>query len=78
MKKERLESFNNLKNNFSEKTKIEIIKNNYLNKIIFCHLYQEFTYINKLYKSSNYLNSKILVKYYCSQSHQDHSFTLID
>ena len=53
-------------------------KKNYLHKRIYCHLCQEYTYINKLYKSSDDLDCKILVKYYCSESHEDHCCTLID
>ena len=74
----RLKKINNLKNNLTEKEKIEIIKNNYLHRRVFCYLCQEYTYINKFYKSSDNINCQILIKYYCSERHEAHSCTLID
>ena len=78
MRNNRIKKLNDLQNNTTEKEKIEIIKKNYLHKRIFCHLCQEYTYINKFYKSSDDIDCKILVKYYCSESHEDHCSTLID
>ena len=78
MRNNRIKKLNELQNNTSEKEKIKIIKNNYLHKRIFCHLCQEYTYVNKFYKSSDDIDCKILVKYYCSESHKDHCSTLLD
>ena len=78
MRNNRIKILSDLQNNTTEKEKIEIIKKNYLHNRIFCHLCQEYTYINKFYKSSDYIDCKILVKYYCSESHEDHCSTLID
>ena len=63
---------------YSNKEKIKIIKEHYKNKRLFCCLCQEYTFINKLYKSSDDVDNKILVKYYCSESHRDHYQNLID
>ena len=78
MKNERIKKLSDLQNNTSEKEKIETIKKNYLYKSIFCHLCHEYTYINKIYKASDDFGNNILVKYYCSESHEDHCCTLID
>ena len=77
-KNKRSKEINNLQKNINEKEKIELIKNNYLHRKVFCHLCQEYTYINKLYKKSDDINCEILVKYYCSESHEDHCCSLID
>ena len=78
MRNNGIKKLNYLYNNITEKEKIEIIKNNYVYKRIFCHLCQEYTYVNKFYKSSDDIDCKILVKYYCSESHKDHCSTLLD
>ena len=77
-KNQRIKQLNDLQKKYSEKEKVEIIKKKYLNKKIFCFLCQEYTYINKFYKSTDETDYKILVKFYCSETHKYHSFSLID
>ena len=77
-KNQRIKQLNDLQKKYSEKEKVEIIKKKYLNKKIFCFLCQEYTYINKFYKSIDETDNKILVKFYCSEAHKYHSFSLID
>jgi hypothetical protein len=77
-KNQRIKQLNDLQKKYSEKEKVEIIKKKYLNKKIFCFLCQEYTYINKFYKSTDEADNKILVKFYCSEAHKYHSFSLID
>jgi len=77
-KNQRISQLNDLQKKYSEKEKVEIIKKKYLNKKIFCFLCQNYSFINKFYKSADEVDNKILVKFYCSESHKYHSFSLID
>ena len=63
---------------YSEKEKVEIIKQKYLDKKIFCFLCQNYQFINKFYKSTDEVDYKILVKFYCSETHRYHSCSLIE
>ena len=38
----------------------------------------EYTFINKLYKNKDDIDHKILVKFYCSESQEDHNCELIE
>ena len=78
LKNQRIKQLNDLQEKYSEKEKVEIIEKKYLNKKIFCFLCQEYTYINKFYKSIDEVDNKILVKFYCSETHKCHTFSLID
>ena len=57
-KNQRIKQLNDLQKKYSEKEKVEIIKKKYLNKKIFCFLCQEYTYINKFYKSIDETDNK--------------------
>lgn len=65
-------------NDLFDFNKIEIIKQNFSNKKIFCYECNEYTFINKLFKDKDDIDHKILVKFYCSESHEDHCFDLIE
>ena len=75
---QRIKELNDLQKKYSEKEKVEIIKKKYLNKKIFCFLCQNYPFINKFYKNTDEGDNKILVKFYCSESHKYHIFSLID
>ena len=65
-------------NNRPNKERLEIIRKNYQTKRLFCYICQEYTFNNKLYKNSDDIDNEIMVKFYCSESHQDHCYSLFD